>query len=419
MPSASAGGSCRFCRSELVTSVVDLGLSPIANEFRDAATAAVSPQIHYPLKVMVCESCWLVQLSHVDTPSHFNEAYAYFSSYSQSWLDHAERYAKDMIERLSLGPQSQVLEIGSNDGYLLRYFKEAGLSVLGVEPSANVASAAQDEHDIQTVVEFFGLSCATRLKADGCAADLMVANNVLAHVPDINDFVAGFKHLLKPDGTITFEFPHLLRLLELCQFDTIYHEHFSYLSLGIVERILNTHGLEVYAVQELDTHGGSLRVFARHQGSAASNDSGGARVREKVRGDEERYELEALRTYAGFGDQVIQHKADFVSFLIQARADRKKVLAYGAPAKGNTFLNYCGVGPELVGYTVDLNPYKQNKFLPGVNIPVRTPDDLLADQPDYIVILPWNLRSEISEQLAAARDWGGKFVVAIPELEIF
>ncbi len=410
---------CRFCRSELVDSVVDLGLSPIANEFRESATAAVSPQTYYPLKVMVCDACWLVQLSDVETPSHFNESYAYFSSYSRSWLDHAQRYASRMIEKLSLDAKSQVVEIGSNDGYLLQYFNKAGIPVLGVEPSANVAGAARDKHDIRTIVEFFDVSCADRLNAEGCSADLMVANNVLAHVPDINGFVAGFQHLLRPNGTITFEFPHLLRLLELCQFDTVYHEHFSYLSLGVVERVLRAHDLQVYAVEELETHGGSLRVYASHRGADIAADTDGARTRDQVRQDEASYGLETAEPYAGFADRVVRRKTEFVSFLIQARVENKKVMAYGAPAKGNTFLNYCGVGPELLAYTVDLNPYKQNKFLPGANIPIRTPDDLLADQPEYIVILPWNLRSEISKQLAEARQWGGKFVVAIPHLEIF
>jgi SAM-dependent methyltransferase len=323
-----------------------------------------------------------------------------------------------MIQRLSLGPRSQVVEIGSNDGYLLQYFKQAGIGVLGVEPSSNVATVAGKRHGIESVVDFFGTSVADLLVARGTTADLIVANNVLAHVPAINDFIAGFRRLLKPDGIITFEFPHLLRMVEQCQFDTIYHEHYYYLSLRVVERFLESHGLQVYDVEELDTHGGSLRVYASHQGRS-HDDPIMQRRRHAVYRAEADFGLESVATFADFGRDVVVRKTDFLSFLIDARAEGKTVLGYGAPAKGNTFLNFCGVGAELLAYTVDLNPYKQGKFLPGVNIPVRTPADLMRDRPDYVVILPWNLSAEISAQLSGIQKWGGRFVVAIPKLEIF
>lgn len=410
--------NCRFCKTELTATVVDLGLSPVSNEFRDAATADEKPQTFYPLKAMVCQSCWLVQLSEVETPEHFDADYAYFSSFSTSWLEHAKTYASRMTDMLGLDGASRVVEIASNDGYLLQYFKQAGIPVLGVEPSGNVAEHARAEHGIDTVEAFFGQQTATELVSKGITADLIAANNVLAHVPDINDFVSGFAVLLKPGGTITFEFPHLLNMMRLCQFDTIYHEHFSYLSLGAVERVLAAHGLEVYGAEEIPTHGGSLRVFAGHKDNCRS-DAALAASLQKVRADEADYGLEALATYEDFSRAVARRKTDLLAFLIQASADGKKVLGYGAPAKGNTMLNYCGIGPELLGFTVDMSPHKQNHFLPGVNIPVHAPDQLLADRPDFVLILPWNLRGEIAEQLAEIRGWGGQFVVAIPELEIF
>ena len=409
---------CRFCRSELADTVVDLGLSPVSNEFRDAAFADERPQTFYPLKAMVCRNCWLVQLSEVETPEHFDADYVYFSSYSTSWLEHSKGYATRMIDMLGLDGTAQVVEIASNDGYLLQYFKQAGIPVLGVEPSANVAEHARKAHGIETIDAFFGRECAARLVAQGVKADLMAANNVLAHVPDINDFVAGFALLLRHGGTITFEFPHLLNTLRLCQFDTIYHEHFSYLSLGVVERILGAHGLEAYGVEEIPTHGGSLRVYAGHRGGCRQEPALHATL-ERLRVDEAEFGLETLAPYGDFSRAVGRRKTEFLGFLIEAAAEGKKVLGYGAPAKGNTMLNYCGIGPELLAYTVDMSPHKQGHLLPGVNIPVHAPDRLLADRPDYIVILPWNLRDEIAVQLAEARDWGCRFVVAIPELEVF
>lgn len=409
---------CRFCRSELADTVVDLGLSPISNELRDATTADEKPQIFYPLKVMVCRHCWLVQLSDVETPEHFDADYAYFSSYSTSWLEHARTYSMQMIDMLGLDANAQVVEIASNDGYLLQYFKQASIPVLGVEPSANVADHARKAHGIDTIGTYFGHECATGLISAGRKADLIVANNVLAHVPDINDFVSGFAILLRKGGTITIEFPHLLNMLRHCQFDTIYHEHFSYLSLGVVERILEAHGLAAYGAEELPTHGGSLRVYAGHDGACRQEPALHSTL-ERLRVDEADFGLETLAAYADFSRAVVRRKTDFLSFLINAATEGKKVLGYGAPAKGNTMLNYCGIGPELLAYTVDRSLHKQGHFLPGVNIPVHAPDRLLSDRPDYIVILPWNLRDEIATQLAQIRDWGGRFVVAIPELEVF
>jgi len=409
---------CRFCRAPLEHGVVDLGLSPVSNHFRSRENVGRKGQTFYPLAVMVCDRCWLVQLSDVETPPHFTDDYVYFSSHSTSWLGHARRFAEDMTERLALGPKSLVVELASNDGYLLQYFKQAGVPVIGVEPSANTAEFARAQHGIESIVDFFSEELATRLRAKGVQGDLIVGNNVLAHVPDINDFAAGIPILLKSGGTVTFEFPHLLRMLSHCQFDTIYHEHFSYLSLMAVERVFAAQGLIVYGVEELPTHGGSLRVYAAHADSGIEDETLAA-GRDKVRQDEANADLNDVRTYANFGGEVARRKMDLLDFLITAKREGKRVLGYGAPAKGNTLLNYCGVGPELLEYTVDVSPHKQGRYLPGVNLPVRSPADLLADRPDYVLILPWNLRDEISAQLSAVRDWGALFVVAIPQIEIF
>lgn len=409
---------CRFCRAPLEHDVLDLGLSPVSNDFRSPETMGREGQTFYPLTVMVCDRCWLVQLSDVQTPPHFTDDYVYFSSNSTSWLDHARHYAERMIERLSLSATSLVVELASNDGYLLQYFKRAGVPVLGVEPTANTAKFAKSKHGIESIVDFFGTELATSLRDRGIQADLIAGNNVLAHVPDINDFVAGVPILLKPGGTVTFEFPHLLKMLSLCQYDTIYHEHFSYLSLLAVEKIFAAHGLMVYGVEEIATHGGSLRVYAAHRDSGIA-DATLAAGRDKVRADEAAAGLDQRETYASFGAEVAGRKMDLLSFLIAANREGKSVLGYGAPAKGNTMLNYCGIGPELLAYTVDRSPQKQGKYLPGVNIQVRGIEALGADRPDFILILPWNLRDEIEAQLSFARDWGAKFVVAIPQIEVF
>lgn len=409
---------CRFCNSTLTETVADLGLSPVSNHFRDAAAAQSSGQTFYPLHAMVCKNCWLVQLTDVETPAHFDENYVYFSSYSASWLGHSKAYADQMIQRLALDDESKVVEIASNDGYLLQYFKEANVPVLGIEPSGNVAEEARSKRGIDTIVEFFGRECAEKQVARGVKADLIAANNVMAHVPDINDFIAGFKILLREGGTMTVEFPHLLKMLEHCQFDTIYHEHFSYLSLGTVETMLSAHGLKLYGVQELSTHGGSLRIFAGHEASCPQDDAL-FHTLEKVRNDEKAAGLQSTVPYEAFGNAVEQRKTELLTFLIEAKNAGKSVVGYGAPAKGNTMLNYCGVGPELLAYTVDMSPHKQGQFLPGLNIPVHEPEKIMLDKPDFVVILPWNLRDEISKQLEDIRSWGGQFVVTIPKLEIF
>lgn len=409
---------CRFCASPLAAEFADLGMSPVSNELRPAATALSHGQTYYPLRAMVCETCWLVQLTHVETPEHFTEDYVYFSSFSQSWLDHAKTYAETMTRQLALDETSLVVELASNDGYLLQYFKRAGVPVLGIDPTANTAEHAKREHGIDTVVDFFGEALARRLASEGVAADLIAANNVLAHVPDPRDFLAGVPHLLKAGGTFTIEFPHLLRMIELSQFDTIYHEHFSYLSLRAVETMAEAVGLRVYGVEELGTHGGSLRVFCCHADADVAHDGLAAR-RDKVRAEEETAGLGSVDTYRAFAQQVVARKADLLEFLIAARRAGKSVAAYGAPAKGATMLNYCGAGPEFIDFTVDISPHKQGHYLPGVNIPIHAPERIDAEKPDYILILPWNLRAEIVEQLAHVRDWGGKFVVAIPELEVF
>lgn len=410
--------TCRFCTAELSTTVADLGLTPISNELREMRDAAKKGQTFYPLKAMVCERCWLVQLTSVETTEHFTEDYVYFSSYSESWLRHSQKYARAMITAHGLDTNSLVVELASNDGYLLRYFKQAGVPVLGIDPTANTAREAKEKHGIKTVVDFFGLSLAERLVAQGVAADLIVANNVLAHVPDPKDFLSGVPLLLKPRGTFTIEFPHLLRMMESCQYDTIYHEHFSYLSLLSVEQMLAAFGLEVYGVEELPTHGGSLRVHACHREAGLGNIEL-AEGLAKVRCDEQAANLNRTETYRSFAGEVVLRKIELLEFLIEARRGGKTVLGYGAPAKASTMLNYCGVGPELLPFTVDRSPHKQGHYLPGLNIPIMAPEDLVKAKPDYILILAWNLRDEIAAQLTAARDWDAQFVVAIPQIEIF
>lgn len=405
---------CRFCGSRLLHNFVDLGLQPPSNYYRRPEQLAQG-EVFYPLHAYVCSACWLVQLEDFQSPDDlFASDYAYFSSYSQSWLDHAYRYVQAMIPRFDLDATSQVVEIASNDGYLLQYFKEAGIPVLGIEPAANVAAVAEQERGIPTQVCFFGAKTARELAAEGLQADLIVANNVLAHVPDINDFVGGLPILLKSQGVITLEFPHLLQLIRHNQFDTIYHEHFSYLSLLAVERILAAHGLAVFDVEELPTHGGSLRLYATHVGGPKPVSS---RV-ESLRHQEQRSGLTDLATYLGFGDQVARCKRRLLNFLIEARDANRRVVGYGAPAKGNTLLNYCGIGTDLIGYTVDLSPHKQDKFLPGSRLPIHAPDKIFETRPDYVLILPWNLQDEIMAQMAGIREWGGRFVVPIPEVRV-
>jgi len=404
---------CRFCRAPLEHTFCDLGMSPFSNAFLTADQLnAVEP--FYPLHAYVCRSCFLVQLQVFQSPEQIFSDYAYFSSYSDSWLAHANAYAGQMTQRFGLGPASQVVEIASNDGYLLQYFKSRGIPVLGIEPAANVAAAAAAK-GISTVVKFFGTQSAAELAAASRHADLLIGNNVLAHVPDLNDFVAGLGLLLKPSGIVTMEFPHLLRLMEETQFDTIYHEHFSYFSFTTVARVFAHHGLTLFDVEELPTHGGSLRIYACHAANtfAAVTD----RVTELKR-REARAGLGRIETYSGFGERVKETKRALLEFMISARRQGKRLAGYGAAAKGNTLLNYCGIRGDFLDYVVDRNPHKQHRFLPGTHVPVLPPDKLLETKPDYLLILPWNLKAEIIEQMAHIRQWGGRFVVPIPGVEV-
>jgi len=385
-------------------------MPPANNYLQPTDLARMEPL--YPLHAFVCGKCQLVQLEEFQSPQQLFSDYAYFSSFSKSWLDHMKQYAHTMIERCGLNDRSLVLEVASNDGYLLQYFKKKHIPVLGIEPAANIARAAK-VRGIPTIEEFFGVNLARRLKEDGSMADLLICNNVLAHVPDINDFVAGLKQVLKPDGVLTIEFPHLLRLMNLNQFDTIYHEHFSYLSFLTVERIFAHHGITLVDVEELPTHGGSLRIYGRHEGTEAPS----INVL-KMRDTEKAAGLDSLETYKGFADKVKQTKRDLLKFLIGVREEGKSIVGYGAPAKGNTLLNYCGVGTDFLDYTVDLSPHKQGLYLPGSRIPVLAPEAIFESKPDYVLILPWNLEEEIMGQMSAIRDWGGKFVIPIPEVRV-
>jgi len=369
----------------------------------------------YPLRVFVCENCFLVQLREFVAPENIFGDYLYFASYSDTWLAHAKRYTDEMVRRFAIDGNSLVVEIASNDGYLLQYFVEKKVPVLGVEPAANVAAVAAQK-GIPSLVKFFSSATARELVAAEKRADLLLGNNVLAHVPDINDFVDGMKILLKPQGLITMEFPHLMRLMEENQFDTIYHEHFSYFSFLTVEKIFAAHGLTLFDVEELPTHGGSLRIFARH--TEDNSKPVGARVTE-LRAREESRGYARLETYARFAEQVNETKRKLLEFLIQAKRDGKKIAAYGAAAKGNTLLNYCAIRTDFLDYTVDRSPHKQGRFLPGSHIPVYSPDQIRKTRPDYLLILPWNLKDEIIQQNAYIRDWGGQFVVPIPEVTIY
>jgi SAM-dependent methyltransferase len=400
---------CRFCSNPLTHTFCDLGMSPLSNSYVPLDRAR-QMEPFYPLHAWVCEQCWLVQLESFESPQHIFGDYAYFSSFSDSWLAHARQYASRMRDRLELNAGSQVTEIASNDGYLLQYFVEAGIPVLGIEPAANVAKAAE-ARGVRSRVEFFGAALGSTLQAEGLAADLLIGNNVFAHVPDINDFAAGFAPALKPEGVLTLEFPHLLNLVKQHQFDTIYHEHFSYLSLVTAQRILERHGLRVFDVEELPTHGGSLRVLAcRHDARRWTLQPSV----EALAAREHEAGLESLPTYLAFAESVKETKRGILSFLIEARRAGKRICGYGAPAKGNTLLNYCGVGTDFIEFTVDRNPMKQGTLLPGSRIPVLAPDALLESKPDLVLILPWNLRDEVIAQLPQVHAWGGRFVVPIP-----
>ena len=406
---------CRFCKTELTDVFIDLVNSPASNSFLTKEQLN-EPETFYPLKVFTCHKCFLVQVDeYKKSDAIFNSEYAYFSSYSTTWLEHAKKYTDVMIERFGFGASSQVIEIASNDGYLLQYFQERGIPVLGVEPTANTAEVAMGK-GIKTIIEFFGTDLADRLANHwDVRADLLLGNNVLAHVPDIVDFVRGMKIILAPQGVITMEFPHLVQLVDHNQFDTIYHEHFSYLSLFSVRQIFESEGLELFDVEELPTHGGSLRIYAKHKDDESKPVS--ERVPALLQKELDKG-VNTLAYYQNFQERALAVKLDLISFLLDQKRAGKKVAAYGAAAKGNTLLNYCGVKNDLINYVVDANPHKQNKWLPASHIPVVNESHLKEDQPDYVIILPWNLRKEITGQLSYIRQWQGRFVIPIPKLEV-
>jgi SAM-dependent methyltransferase len=404
---------CRFCRKPLQHSFCDLGMTPLSNSYLEPE------ELHrmepfFPLHAFVCANCYLVQLAEFESPEHIFSDYAYFSSYSASWLNHAQKYSEMIVPRLGLDGSSMVVEVASNDGYLLQNFVRMGIPALGVEPAANVAEAAR-ERGVATTVRFFGEHTATALVAEGYAADLVIGNNVLAHVPDLNDFVSGLRVILKPQGAVTVEFPHLARLMEENQFDTIYHEHFSYFSLGTVRAVFGAHRLRVFDVEEIPTHGGSLRVYACHSDAEAFQTADAV---EEVVQRETDAGLRSLGAYLEFPGRVRATKMALLDFLIRAKREGKSVAGYGAAAKGNTLLNYCGIRGDFIDYVVDRNPHKQGRFLPGTHIPIRSPDEIQRSRPDYLLILPWNLRDEIISQMELIRSWGGKFVVPIPTVQV-
>ena len=414
-PSAlpTAAARCRFCGQALRTSFVDLGMSPpCQTHIEPQQLNHMEP--FYPLHAWVCEKCFLVQLEEYVAPASIFSEYAYFSSYADSWVEHARRYTLLMRDRLKLTSNSLVMEIASNDGYLLQHFVAAGIPVLGIEPAANVAKVAQ-QRGIRTEVCFHGRANADRLAATYGQADLLLGNNVLAHVPDLNDFVAGMKRLLKSGGVITMEFPHLQRLMEQNQFDTIYHEHFSYFSFMTVEQVFAAHQLTIFDVDELPTHGGSIRIYARHEQNAALPVSAQA---QRLRARELELGFNRLQLYSNFGEQVKATKRRLLSLLIELRNQGKSIAGYGAPGKGNTLLNYCGIRTDLLDYTVDRNPYKQGKYTPGTHIPILPPERIRETRPDYLLILPWNLKDEITAQMSYVRDWGCRFIIPIPEPQI-
>jgi len=403
---------CRHCGTELTLPLIDLGSAPPSNAYLTKQTLK-APEKWYPLSVLVCQECWLVQTEdYAGAEELFDADYAYFSSFSTSWLQHAKQYVDDVVTRFSLDANSHVVEVAANDGYLLQYVKDKGIPCLGIEPTASTAAAARAK-GIDIVEEFFGVAYAEKLVKQGKQADLTAANNVLAHVPDINDFVAGFATLLKTQGVATFEFPHLMQMIKFTQFDTIYHEHFSYLSLTAVNRIFEQNGLQVFDVQEITTHGGSLRVFAQRK------DQGQYQITNAVTrllAKEQSIGITTVAYYADFQQRANKIKYDLIDFLIKAKHEGKKVIAYGAAAKGNTLLNYAGIRPDLLSCVVDRNPAKQNKYLPGCRIPILDESVISHEKPDYILILPWNLRLEVMEQLNYIREWSGKFVTAVPIL---
>ena len=404
--------NCRFCSAPLHRTFVDLGASPLANSYLSREQLA-GPETFYPLHTYVCDTCHLVQLPEAASPEDIFSDYAYFSSFSTSWLRHAETYAAAMVERFHLGPESRVVEVASNDGYLLRYFQAGGVPVLGIEPATNVAAEAE-KLGIPTRVAFFGSELAAELRAEGIHADLLVGNNVFAHTPHLNDFAAGLARLLAPEGVLTLEFPHLQRLVEENQFDTIYHEHYSYFSFTAARAVLAKAGLRIFDVEELPTHGGSLRIYACREDTFYEE----LPAVDSLLRREEKLGYLGEAPYRDFGERVKATKRNLLRYLIEAQEAGRTVVGYGAPAKGNTLLNYCGVREDLIDFTVDRSPHKQGLYLPGTRIPIRAPEDLLATRPDDVLILPWNLKDEIAGQMAEVRSWGGRFVVAIPDVEV-
>ncbi|MBV4359453.1 class I SAM-dependent methyltransferase [Pinibacter aurantiacus] len=405
---------CRFCKTELTDTFIDLINSPASNSFLTKEQLN-EPEAFYPLKVYTCPKCFLVQVDeYKKSDAIFNSDYVYFSSYSTSWLQHAKKYADKMCDRFGFNSNSRVIEIASNDGYLLQYFKEKNVPVLGIEPTSNTAEVAVGK-GIETVVDFFGTTLAQKLADKGTKADLLLGNNVLAHVPDIVDFVKGMKTILKDDGVITMEFPHLMQLVDNNQFDTIYHEHFSYLSFYTVKEIFAAQGLEMFDVEEIRTHGGSLRIYAKHKEDGSKNLSPNVEallLKEKNKG------MLSMEYYNNFQDKALKIKLDLLGFLLEQKRNNKRVAGYGAAAKGNTLMNYCGIKNDLIDFVVDANPHKQNKFLPASHIPVVNEAYLKAQKPEFVIIFPWNLKEEIVNQLAYIKDWGGKFVIPIPQLQI-
>jgi SAM-dependent methyltransferase len=405
--------ACRACGAGLAVTMADLGMQPPSNAFL-ASLADAKHEKRYPLRAKVCELCKLVQVDYDVAPQELFGNYVYFSSYSDDWLAHAKAYCEMARRRFALDSRSLVVELASNDGYLLKNFVQAGIPVLGIDPSDTVAAAAQ-KIGVPTLVEFFGEPLARRLGAEGRRADLIIGNNVLAHVPQLNDFVAGIQALLKPEGAVTIEFPHLLKLIEQAEFDTIYHEHYSYFSLYAIEQVFGRHGLRIHDAEELPTHGGSLRIFAAHAGRAGLRDSAALL---SLRAQEAAAGLADLDTYRRFAGRVETCRRSVQDFFAQARREGKRIAAYGAAAKGNTLLNFCGATPADISMVADRNPHKQSKFLPGTHIPVVAPEELMRARPDYVLVLPWNLQEEIMRQLAGIRDWGGRFVTAVPVVRI-
>jgi len=404
---------CRFCNTSLNITFIDLGMSPLSNSFL-TKESLTKKESFFPLHVFVCDECFLVQLEEFESPEKIFRDYAYFSSYSESWINHAKNYVKNMIKRFNLDNNHFVIEIASNDGYLLQHFHNQHIPCLGIEPAENVANVAKQK-GIQTLVKFFGTDTARDLVSEGKKADLLLGNNVLAHVPNINDFVAGLKIILKSNGIITMEFPHLMQLIDKNQFDTIYHEHFSYLSLYTVKKIFEQHKLRIFDVEELSTHGGSLRVYATHaENSVYVVDD---RV-DKLLKRELEFGITEISTYFNFQKQIIKAKNDIRDFIISAAKNKKKIVCYGAAAKGNTLLNYCNIRLDQIDYVVDRSSYKQGLYLPGTHIPIKSPKEIQKTKPDYLLILPWNLQEEIMNQMSFIKEWGGKFVIPIPEVKI-